>query len=253
MTRDRAIPILRIAFWSFGEAVTINLTERRKQFLRSLMDLYHRTHLPVHYETLARRIGVSKWTAYDMLKQLEKLGFLTRDYAVRPGEMGRSQIVFVPTKQAEALFSRLQSAAESEDDLVAVKEKVLQRLRELKDLSPAKAIQKIMGEIRKMEAGVLFCAYLIGLLLICLQTLGEGTAGHVTSLLQHAPGREMRLTMFVGMVTGTVIQSIGNGLSSELVDLAGRCLKTLSSLTDKERELLADFLDEGLAAGATAG
>ncbi|MBY6273613.1 MAG: DNA-binding protein, partial [Bacillaceae bacterium] len=37
------------------------LTERRKQFLRKLVDLYQKTNVPVHYETLAKYIGVSKW------------------------------------------------------------------------------------------------------------------------------------------------------------------------------------------------
>ncbi len=51
-----------------------SLTERRKQFLQKLLDLYRRTNLPVHYESVAQALGVSKWTAYDMLKALEKLG-----------------------------------------------------------------------------------------------------------------------------------------------------------------------------------
>lgn len=232
--------------------IQVSLTERRKQFLQSLVDLYHHTKLPVHYETLANLIGVSKWTAYDMLKQLEKQGFITRDYAVRPGEMGRSQIVFVPTKQAEALFTRPHVVVRSEDDLIAVRQKARQLLHELRDLSPGKAAQRILGEIAKIEAGVMFCAYLIGLLLVYLRMLNDGKVGLVTSLIQHAPARETRLAMFVGMVVGAVIQSIGNSHSSELVDLAGRYLKTLGDLTEKEREMLADFLEEGLA-GFLAG
>lgn len=233
--------------------IGVNLTERRKQFLQSLIDLYHRTQLPVHYETLANLIGVSKWTAYDMLKQLEKQGLITRHYAVRPGEMGRSQIVFAPTQEAEALFVHPHVSLRTEDDLIAIKERTRQLLLELRDLSPSKAIQRVMSEIQKIEAGVLFCAYLIGLLLVYLQTMNKGTVGIVTSLVRHVPGREMRLTMFVGMVIGAVIESIGNGPNSELLDLAGRYLKTLDDLTEKEREMLADFLEEGLAGSLVGG
>jgi len=233
--------------WLFGEVVRVNLTERRKQFLQGLMDLYHRTQLPVHYEALAKLIGVSKWTAYDMLKQLEKQGLITRNYAVRPGEMGRSQIVFVPTKQAEALLRR-PHGARGEEELAAIKERARQLLHELRGLSPARAIERTTGEIGGMEAGAMFCACLIGLLLVCLRALSADTIGAVTSLLQQAPGREMRLTMFVGLVMGVVIQSIGQGFSTELADLAGRYWNTIDHLTEKEREMLADFLDEGLAA-----
>lgn len=239
--------------WLFGllGVIGVDLTERRKQFLESLIHLYQRTHLPVHYETLANHIGVSKWTAYDMLRQLEKQGFITRRYAIRPGEMGRSQIVFVPTAQAEVLFKRPHHV-HSEEDLIAIKEKVLQFLHELKDITPGKAIQRIKGEMSKIEAGVIFCAYLIGLLLVYLRTLNTNTASVVASLIRLAPGREVRLTMFVGVVLGTVVQSIEDGSGNELVDLAGRYLKTLGDLTEKEREVLADFLDEGLA-GSLAG
>lgn len=231
----------------------IRLTERRKQFLQSLIDLYHRTQLPVHYEALADSVGVSKWTAYDMLKQLEKQGLITRGYAVRAGEAGRSQIVFVPTEQAEAICRPPQVAEPRSADLAAIKEKVVQFVRELRDLSPAKAIQKAMSEVPKIEAGVLFCACLIGLLLTYLQTLGDGTVGLVKSMLQHAPGQETRLAMFVGMMVGTVAPTAGNGYGEQLTELAGRYLKTLGSLTEEEREMLADFLEEGLAANPVGG
>lgn len=225
----------------------VNLTERRKQFLQSLVDLYHRTQLPIHYETLANLIGVSKWTAYDMLKELEKQGLLTRDYAINPGETGRSQIVFMPTPQAEALFTQPRTSVLNEEDLTAIKDQALQLLHQLRAVNPAEAIQRIMGEIPKIGARVMFCTYLMSLLLIHLRTVGEGTADVVRRLIRHAPGAEIRLTVFVGTVVGTVIQSIGDGLSSELADLVGRYLKTVSDLAENERKMLVSFLEEGLS------
>lgn len=231
----------------------INLTGRRKQFLHSLVDLYHRTQLPVHYETLAKLIGVSKWTAYDMLKELEKQGLLTRDYAVNPGETGRSQIVFVPTTEAEALFDQPRLSALNEDELLAIKERALQLLRQLTNVNPSEAIQRIMGELPKVEVRVLFCTYLMGLLLVHLRTLGEGANGVICRLLRHASGTEMRLTVFVATVVGTVIQSVGDGLSGELADLVGRYLTAVGDLTEREREMLVSFLEAGLAGNVVGG
>ncbi|CAM3363247.1 hypothetical protein HYSC106933_01670 [Hydrogenibacillus schlegelii] len=34
------------------------LTERRKEFLRHVIELYHKTQFPVHDEILAKAIGV---------------------------------------------------------------------------------------------------------------------------------------------------------------------------------------------------
>ncbi|WP_242824990.1 hypothetical protein [Dehalobacter sp. DCA] len=84
----------------------MNLTERRKQFLQQIIRLYEKSGLPVHYETLANLLGVSKWTAYDMLKELEKNDFLKRDYVVNPNVQGRSTIVFSPTPKANKLFGQ---------------------------------------------------------------------------------------------------------------------------------------------------
>ncbi|MBO8141157.1 MAG: Lrp/AsnC family transcriptional regulator [Firmicutes bacterium] len=225
----------------------MHLTERRKQFLRSVVDLYRRTQLPVHYATLANRLGVSKWTAYDVLRALEEQGLLTRDYTVNRGEAGRSQIVFVPTKAAEALFAQARTGVPSQDELDAIKDEALRFLQQLKDLKPARATQRIMAEIRKIDVQVTFCAYIMGLFLVHLRTLDEGTVALVRRLVQQTPGMEMRLTVFVGIVAGMAIQSMGDGLGEELIGLLGCYLQSVIDLTDQEKEMLVSFLHDGLA------
>lgn len=246
MTPCRAQSIVKLNLGLLGDVSRTSLTERRKQFLQELVELYHRTRIPVHYETLARALGVSKWTAYDMLKELEKLGYLTRDYAVNRGDPGRSLIVFAPTVQAEALFARSRTAVTSPEEWAATKAKVLRLLKQLKGMGPGEAVQKVLQEVPKVEVRVAFCAYLLGLLLIYLRTLGETTTNLVRRLVGSAPGMEMRLTMFVGAVVGTVIQTVGHGLSSELADLVGRFLRYASDLAPQEREMLSGFLDQAL-------
>ncbi|MGG1600787.1 Lrp/AsnC family transcriptional regulator [Paenibacillus naphthalenovorans] len=223
------------------------LTGRRKQFLQKLIDLYNKTNMPVHYETLARAIGVSKWTAYDMLKELEKLGCLTRDYAVNPGETGRSQIVFQPTAKASSLFEQPRSEVIDPEEWHQIKTKVLALLNSLKSSSLSDAVQKVMEEIPKVQVRVAFCAYIIGLLLVYLRKLGGRTESLIKSLVQHAPTNEMRMTMFVGTVLGTIIQTMNHEMGIEVTDLIGRYLKSITDLSDRERRMLSDFLYESLA------
>ena len=45
----------------------MKLTRRQTTFVERLVDLYHEAQGPIHYSTLARRLGVSRFTAYDML------------------------------------------------------------------------------------------------------------------------------------------------------------------------------------------
>ena len=212
-----------------------------------LIDLYRKTNVPVHYVTLAKALGVSKWTSYDMLKELEKLGYLTRDYAVNPGETGRSQIVFRPTAKALSLCEQNRSEVIDPEEWHQIKTKVLAFLNSLKSCSLSDAIQKVLEEIPKVQVRVSFCAHIIGLLLVYLHKMGGRTEFLIKSLVQNAPTNEMRMTMFVGTVLGTIIQSMNHEIGIEATNLVGRYLQSINDLSDHERGMLSDLLTEALA------
>lgn len=223
------------------------LTERRKQFLQKLIDLYQKTNVPVHYETLAKALGVSKWTAYDMLKEIEKLGYLVRDYAVNPGETGRSQIVFMPTAKASNLFEQKRSEAINPEEWQETKTKVLQFIRHRKSYNFNDTIQKVLVELPKVQVHLTFCAFIVGLLLVYLHKLGEKTEALIKNLIQHAPTSDMRITVFVGTVFGTIIQSVNDDIGIEVTRLVDRYLKAITDLSEQEKGMLSDFLEEALA------
>ena len=75
------------------------ITRRQMQFLEAVVRLHKETGLPVSYRDIAVRLGVSRWTAYDILQELYKKGFLSVKY--RPvGGPGRSEILYEPTEEA---------------------------------------------------------------------------------------------------------------------------------------------------------
>jgi len=90
----------------------MELTRRQTTFVERLVDLYHETHGPIHYSTLARRLGVSRFTAYDMLRLLEEKGLVTSAYQVTAGRSGpgRSEVLYQPTERAHALVAELGGA-----------------------------------------------------------------------------------------------------------------------------------------------
>ncbi|GIQ65060.1 hypothetical protein PACILC2_36280 [Paenibacillus cisolokensis] len=132
------------------------LTKRRLQFLHKLMDLYQKTNLPIHYEALAKSIGVSKWTAYDMLKEIEKLGFISRSYEVNSKETGRSQVVFVPTSKASELFNQPRSEAFDLTDWNKTVANISKLLKDLKNTGLNEALRKMIDEIVKMNTRIHF-------------------------------------------------------------------------------------------------
>jgi Mn-dependent DtxR family transcriptional regulator len=50
------------------------ITRRRLQFMQTIQYLYESENKPVHYVQVAESMGISKWSAYEMLKRLKGKG-----------------------------------------------------------------------------------------------------------------------------------------------------------------------------------
>lgn len=68
----------------------------------------------------------------------------------------------------------------------------------------------------------------------------------IKKLVQNAPTNEMRMTMFVGTVLGGIIQTVNHEIGVEVTELVGRYLKSIADLSNIEKEMLSDFLNEAL-------
>lgn len=107
------------------------VTPRRRETLEILRALVPGSPAgAVHYSDVGRRLGVSAWTAYGLLRDLEALGLAVRRYAVpRAGALGgRSRILFAPASPA---------AADGEIDLVNQLRAVFERFAAIADEAAA--------------------------------------------------------------------------------------------------------------------
>ena len=86
----------------------MKLTKRQEQFIENLIDLSQEIDGPIHYSTLAERLGVSPFTAYDMLRVLEKKGAVVSEYQVAEGKSGpgRAERLFYPVKTPQQRLLR---------------------------------------------------------------------------------------------------------------------------------------------------
>lgn len=230
------------------------LTERRRQFLKKLVDLHRKTRLPIHYGTLANALGVSKWTAYDMLKAIEKMGLLTRSYAANGGESGRSQVMFVPTERARLLVDgesgQPETAASAEavgppEEWQATKAAVLALLQGCRSCG-LEALGRMARELYARKRETEFCAYSVGLLLALIRRAGGTAEEFVRGLAGKAPTGEMGLASLAGAALGTAAQTMSEA-GAEFAELAGRFLKAIAALPERERKMVSDFLMEALA------
>ncbi len=108
------------------------LTPRQQQFLRQFLDIYQELGEPVHYSTLAERLGVGKVTAYEMLRLLEERGLVRKVYQPNPDQHGpgRSTVIFAPTREGGQLMRRLSGEAAELEDWRSLRDRLLQQLRE---------------------------------------------------------------------------------------------------------------------------
>lgn len=225
----------------------MQLTKRRLQFLHTLIEMYQKTNLPIHYEALAASLGVSKWTTYDMLKQIEKLGLISRGYKANRKETGRSQVVFSPTPKAFDLFRQPEQDTLDDVDWKKTVRRVFTLLRQLKPQTFNDSVRKMIVELRNMKDEMNYCAYMIGLLLMYVKKFGgSGCEALIRRVMDKAPTRESGLAMLAGTMFGMAMPKMNEELGEEMAHLVSRFLRSVETLTHGEKEKLASLFAEGI-------
>ena len=238
------------------------LTARQRTFLDKLLELYREHRGPVHYSDVAERLGVNRFSAYDMLKVLEKKGLASSSYALRSatsaaaGEHvgpGRSIVVFAPTPEAAATFGPPSEQSEAGEDWGKVRELVLSILAQAREVSPRAALGELLARLPDTHAPLSYCAEMIGALLLNMQrvrTRAEGLSPfRVLDRLRTEDSTE--LETLAGLSVGVALSDgddASPSLTQRLLDHVHRYQLNLSRLSEEGREALVRFLEEALEA-----
>lgn len=111
---------------------TIKLTLRQKIFLMRLVEFFGYSRKPVHHTELAKALGLSNSTTYDMLKLLESKGVLYPIFAMPKNESerhGRSRIMFVPTEKiVKEVYQPLGGKTADREELQKYVIRIMERL-----------------------------------------------------------------------------------------------------------------------------
>ena len=124
----------------------MKLTKRQEQFIENLIDLSQEIDGPIHYSMLAERLGVSPFTAYDMLRVLEEKGAVVSEYQVAEGKSGpgRAERLFFPVMKPQQRL--LEKFGAIPPDTEALKKFVLEKVRQ--GLIPEKKFEEaFLGRI----------------------------------------------------------------------------------------------------------
>ncbi|MCS7287011.1 MAG: hypothetical protein RMK30_08560 [Anaerolineae bacterium] len=217
------------------------LTKRRQEFLKAVVELHSTTGEPVHYTKVAEVLGVSPWTAYDILTFLAEKGYLEVVHQVDRAEEtpGRSKVKFKPTLLA---FNALNSC--SKKDWENIRMELFERLKEA-ELKGAKAIVKdTLGELSRVSNPLIFCAKLLLALILALWTIRKAaqTLFVVREVLTSFNTTETALLLLAGLVLGYIWKSgkkeLGKAFNGHIV----RYVNEVKRLGEEDREKLLNFV-----------
>jgi DNA-binding MarR family transcriptional regulator len=225
-------------------AAIISLTKRRREFLDQLWHQYKTTNHPVHYSDVAEAIGVSKWTAYDVLKTLESQGLLKRTYTANETETGRSVVVFSPTDLAGHLFQKERREISNTDEWEMIFIEVTDLIKNHQDLPLMDAINNILELMKTVDVKLKFCAYFLCVLILFLNSLGDAIKELTVNVVNSSQDSKVQLSVFVGAVVGMIIQSVREELSPEMITLVKQFFDNTNQLDSVELDLLIEFIKQ---------
>jgi len=162
-------------------------------------------HQPLHYSVVAQRLGLSKSTAYDMLRLLEKKGFVTSEYATpkKVAGPGRSSVLFLPTSKAHRILGQLGRGGAEDEEWEDIKARIFARLSQGEAAEYASFIRELLELIPKTSSPLACCAEIITALLLSLKEaeykLGPGSP---LNKLLAASGSKVGMSILAGVATG---------------------------------------------------
>ena len=226
-----------------------SLTRRQQEFLSRFLDLYKEVQGPIHYTDVARRLGVGKVTAYEMLRLLEERGLVYSEFRLPKGRRGpgRAVVLFAPTEAAHRALRDLVGQTADSEDWETIKAQILERLRKGQTEGYEELLDDLLARLPTRRSPLRYTAELITATLLALRTLLEGPYGQ--KLREHLqriglPG-ELGLNALTGLAMAVgLAERVNRRASTALLSEANRYQRTLQALSQENCRRLAEFVRE---------
>ncbi len=226
----------------------MNLTRRQQTFLDKLFELYGELKGPVHYSILADNLGVNKFSAYDMLKVLEKKGMAASDYVLNDKQIGpgRSQVVFYPTHKAAEFLTHFRTEIRHNSDWQGVKERILRRLQKDHRNNSPDVLHEALSNLPDTKMPLDYCAEMISVLLLNMGRLRGNKL--IPAMASLAPGGQVGLATLAGLSLGSTLSSDTDDqtLTEKLITHTQRFQNQLTEMSDESISKLSLFLNDAM-------
>jgi len=228
----------------------MKLTPRQQTFLDKLFELYNELKGPVHYSTVADKLGVNKFSAYDMLKVLEEKGVAASDYVLSDEQAGpgRSQVVFYPTHKAAQFITQLRDEMLYNADWHGVKQRILKSLEEAHQANPADALREALSNLPDTKIPLTYCAEMISVLLL---NINRFRSHNFTPAIESLNTKgQVGLAALAGLSLGSSLTSGDDdkSLTEKLLTHTHRFQSHLAELSDESVTKLSAFVNDAMMA-----
>jgi Mn-dependent DtxR family transcriptional regulator len=227
----------------------LKLTPRQQTFLDKLFELY-REKGPVHYSIVAEKLGVNKFSAYDMLKVLEGKGVAASDYVLSEEQNGpgRSQVVFYPTHRAAQFLTQLRDEMRHSGDWQNVKERILCRLEEARNSNPVDALREALSNLPDTKIPLNYCAEMISVLILNMERVRDQNLRPILDAL--STKGQVGLGTLAGLSLASTLTNDNDDstLTEKLLTHTKRFQNQLAEMSDESVTKLSIFLNDVMTA-----
>jgi len=214
--------------------------------------MYQHYKRPIHYSQVAKELGVSRFSAYDMLQLLEQKGLAGREYIRSEKRVGpgRSMVVFYPKDQASSLALVPSKSINPGEEWQQFRQTILERLRTGDQANGHRALNVALPSLPG-KSPLEYCAEMIEALLLNLQEGMERAmqARLLQTLQALAKSGEMGLGALAGLSLGKALRGQDDAsLTDNLLSRVQAFQEYLSGLSEEKKSALVDFMQDAVIA-----
>ncbi|MGI6660478.1 MAG: hypothetical protein ACOX34_02105 [Bacillota bacterium] len=234
----------------------MKLSKRRFEFLETLAYLVNQEGAPVHYIDVSKEMAVSKWTAYDMMRQLAEDGLVEASYSLtlrfaRPfTSLVQSYAKGFNLVESEHMRSRdRQLTAGPDDEWSRVRDDLLNKIHMASDRETAHLLD--LTKSKYNSSPLAYCAALLSLLIIEAKRKGLDLVA-LRGILEIGSEKGMTLPLFAGLLMGGLLVRGARKMLPDIENLIHSFSHQSKQLEQANQDMLLEFAQTIVSKGGLA-
>ena len=173
-----------------------------------MVKIYRKFKKPIHYSVIARSLGLSSSTAYDMLRVLEEKGMVSSQYNLNKkfAGPGRAKIVFRPNIQIIRQFMSFDMDERLIGEWKETRAKIINSLENKGGADSMEVVNALLGQSDKMHSPMASCALVLTALIISFRESRKETGNaDMVDLISKVPASGPGISSIASFMLGLLV------------------------------------------------